>query len=114
MANLLSRFAIVGVVFVAVAYQFIFKSIIFDTLGYGRTVLSIKDFPDIRCEKITELGLEGCEDMWLHEPTGFLYLACSDSQSRTQWLPAWVEPIPESVQQLTIAASAFSMPPDVG
>jgi arylesterase / paraoxonase len=106
MANLLSRVAIVGVVFIAVAYQFIFKSIIFDILGYGRAVLSIKDFPDIRCEKITELGLEGCEDMWLHEPTGFLYMACSDSQSRTQWLPAFVKFPSERILRLTIAESA--------
>lgn len=59
--NLLSRLAIVGVVFLAITYQFLFKSILFDTLGYGRTVLSIKHFENVKCEKIDELGLEGCE-----------------------------------------------------
>lgn len=88
--TLLSRAAIIGVVFIAVLYQFIFKQIIFGTLGYGRKVQSIKDFPNVNCEKIDELGLEGCEDMWLHEKTGYLYMACSDSQSRTQWFPAFV------------------------
>ncbi|KAE8441063.1 hypothetical protein EG329_005892 [Mollisiaceae sp. DMI_Dod_QoI] len=90
MVNLISKIAIVGVVFLAVLYQFIFKSIIFDSLGYGRHVQSIKDFPRFQCQKVDDLGLEGCEDMWLHEKTGFLYLACSGSQSRTQWLPAYV------------------------
>jgi len=88
--NLASRVAIFGIVFVAIAYQLFFKYIIFDALGYGRKVLSIQHFENVRCEKVTELGLEGCEDMWLHSPTGFLYMACSDSQSRTQWVPAFV------------------------
>ena len=59
--SLLSRVAIVGVVFIAILYHFLFKSILFDTMGYGRQVLSIKDFEDVKCEKIEELGLEGCE-----------------------------------------------------
>ena len=92
--KLISKAAIVGVVFIAVLYQFVFKSIIFDALGYGRKVQSIKDFNNLQCEKIDELGLEGCEDMWLHEKTGYLYMACSDSQSRVDWLPAFVLPIP--------------------
>jgi len=90
MVNFVSKVAAIGAVFIAVLYQFVFRSIIFDTLGYGRQVLTIKDFQDVRCERVTELGLEGCEDMWLHQPTGFLYMAWSDSQSRTKWLPAFV------------------------
>jgi arylesterase/paraoxonase len=88
MINLLSKVAIVGVVFVAVLYQFVFKALLFDIIGYGRHVKSISASADISCKKIDELGLEGCEDMWLHEKTGSLYMACSDSRSRTQWLPA--------------------------
>ncbi|KAF8849101.1 putative serum paraoxonase/arylesterase 2 [Acephala macrosclerotiorum] len=88
MVNLISKVAIFGVVFVAVLYQFIFKSLIFDFLGHGRHVLSIKDFNHVQCERIDDLGLEGCEDMWLHEKTGFLYMACTDSRSRVQWNPA--------------------------
>jgi arylesterase / paraoxonase len=90
MVNLISKVAIVGVVFIGILYQFIFKTIIFNTLGYGRSIEPLSAFENARCEKVTELGLEGCEDMWLHESTGFLYMACSDSQSRTQWLPASV------------------------
>jgi hypothetical protein len=88
MVNLVSKVAIVGVVFVAVLYQFVFKNLLFGIIGYGRHVRSIKDFNHISCKKVDELGLEGCEDMWLHERTGYLYMACSDSRSRTQWLPA--------------------------
>lgn len=90
MVNLLSRAAIAGGVFIAVLYQFVFKSIIFGALGYGRSVQSITDFPQFQCTKVDDLGLEGCEDMWLHEKTGYLYMACSTSQSRVQWLPALV------------------------
>lgn len=88
MVNLLSKVAIVGVVLVSILYQFLFKSLIFDVLGFGRHTASIKDFNHIRCEKVDELGLEGCEDMWLHDKTGFLYMACSDTASRVEWLPA--------------------------
>ncbi|TVY76064.1 Serum paraoxonase/arylesterase [Lachnellula suecica] len=88
MANLLSKAAIAGVVFVGVFYQFIFKDLYYGVLGHGRKVNSIKDYNHVSCQKVDELGLEGCEDMWLHEKTGYLYLACSDSRSRVQWLPA--------------------------
>lgn len=94
MVHLASKFAITGVVFIGVLYQFFFKHVIFDVLGYGRKVGSIKDYSNARCEKIVELGLEGCEDMWLHQKTGFLYMACSDTESRQQWLPAFVPRIP--------------------
>jgi arylesterase/paraoxonase len=90
MVNLISKIAIVGVVFIAMAYQFVFKTLIFGSLGYGRSIEALVSFSNVRCEKVEELGLEGCEDMWLHDSTGFLYMACSDSQSRPQWLPALV------------------------
>lgn len=90
MVNLISKIAIVGVVFVAVLYHFLIKSALFDILGYGRNVMSIKDFPHVQCQKVDDLGLEGCEDMWLHEKTGFLYMACSSSLSRRDWNPAYV------------------------
>jgi arylesterase/paraoxonase len=88
MVNLISKIAIVGVAFIAVLYQFVFKTLIFNSLGYGRSVQPLSAFNNVRCEKVDELGLEGCEDMWLHESTGFLYMACSNSHNRTQWLPA--------------------------
>ncbi|KAL2068057.1 hypothetical protein VTL71DRAFT_16155 [Oculimacula yallundae] len=86
--KLISRVAIIGVVFIAILYQLFFKSLIFGALGYGRKLQSLNDFNNIQCEKVDQLGLEGCEDMWLHEKTGYLYMACSSSQSRVDWLPA--------------------------
>lgn len=91
MPNLVSKVTVAAVVFVAVAYQFLFKTIIFDTLGHGRTLEPLASFRNVQCEKVEGLGLEGCEDMWLHDSTGYLYMACSDTQSRTQWLPALVK-----------------------
>lgn len=109
MVNLVSKVAIVGVVFVAVVYQFVAKTIIFDSLGYGRSLEPLAAFSNVRCEKVDELGLEGCEDMWLHESTGFLYMACSDSQSRTQWLPASVSQAYFHVPLLTLTVLSSSM-----
>jgi hypothetical protein len=82
-----SRFAVISVTLIAVIYQFVLKTLLWDTLGYGRSITAISAF-NARCEKIEGLGLEGCEDMWLHEPSGMLYMACSDSKSRTEWLPS--------------------------
>ncbi|KIJ67908.1 hypothetical protein HYDPIDRAFT_107441 [Hydnomerulius pinastri MD-312] len=33
-------------------------------------------------------GLQACEKVVLHQPTGLVYLACSTPHSRTQWTPA--------------------------
>lgn len=92
MVSLASKASIVGVALVGILYQFIFKSIVFDVLGVARKVDSIKAYSHVRCEKIDKLGLEGCEDMWMHEKTGYLYMACSDTKSRQEWLPALVIP----------------------
>ncbi|KAG9228325.1 hypothetical protein BJ875DRAFT_250164 [Amylocarpus encephaloides] len=88
MANLLSKFAFIGIVFFAILYQFLVKDFLFEVLGYARKTSSVHEYSRYECEKVDELGLEGCEDMWLHHKTGFLYMACSDSASRQQWLPA--------------------------
>jgi arylesterase/paraoxonase len=101
MPSYLGNAAILSVAVIAGLYQLVFKGIIFDTLGYGRSISSINTYSNARCEKIDNLGLEGCEDMWLHEPTGFLYMACTNSQSRTQWLPAFVQSIHNHVTLLT-------------
>jgi len=88
MVNFMSKAAIVSVVFAGVFYQFFLQDLIYETLGYGRNILSITDFNHIKCQKIDDPGLEGCEDMWFHDRTGLLYMACSDTYTRTQWLPA--------------------------
>jgi arylesterase/paraoxonase len=93
MPSMIFRATAIGVVVLAALYQFLVKALIFDTLGYGRVVRDIDTFGNVNCQKVDDLGLEGCEDMWLNDRTGLLYMACSNSQSRLEWLPASVEPI---------------------
>ncbi|QSZ30682.1 hypothetical protein DSL72_000240 [Monilinia vaccinii-corymbosi] len=87
MASPLTYRAAIFVAFIATLYQFLFKRIIFDVIGFGRSISTI-DMYNASCERIENLGLEGCEDMWFHHASGYLYMACSDIQSRLQWLPA--------------------------
>ncbi|TGO39589.1 hypothetical protein BHYA_0051g00300 [Botrytis hyacinthi] len=75
------------VALVAILYQFLFKRIIFDVLGVGRSISTFDAF-NATCERIDNIGIEACEDLWLHHDSGYLYMACSDLQSRLQWLPA--------------------------
>jgi arylesterase/paraoxonase len=90
MVNIASKLAIAVVVSSAVLYQFLIKHLVFDVFGYGREVTSIESYAHLKCERVEELGLEACEDMWLHEKTGYLYMACSDTRSRLEWLPPFV------------------------
>ncbi|PVF99486.1 calcium-dependent phosphotriesterase [Serendipita vermifera] len=46
----------------------------------------IENFNTENCS--VERGLQACEKMVLHSPSGFLYLACSTPTSRIQWTPA--------------------------
>ncbi|GAK63104.1 serum paraoxonase/arylesterase [Moesziomyces antarcticus] len=73
------------IVLAALAYQFLSGpgSKAHDVFGLGRPLNYTSHGP---CTKIPEL--EACEDMWLHRPSGLLYLACSDIKSRLSWLPA--------------------------
>ena len=90
MLNLIFRLAIIIVAVAAVLYQFVVKTLLFDILGYRRSYTT-SGISTAKCQKMDlSLGLEGCEDMWLHERTGFLYMACSSSISRLQWTPAFV------------------------
>lgn len=72
----------------AMIYQAVFKNLLWTILGLDKTVDPLESF-GVRCEKIKEPGLEACEDMWLHEPSGLLYMACSDSLSKVQWNPSY-------------------------
>lgn len=92
MVNTFSKIAILGVpLLFAIFYQYIIKFAAFETLGYWRSVQPLSDFKTVvKCDKVTEPGLEACEDMWFNDATGLLYMACSNSQSKTQWLPALV------------------------
>ncbi|KAF7782217.1 hypothetical protein Agabi119p4_1593 [Agaricus bisporus var. burnettii] len=82
----MSRIAInLFVVLLAIAagiYQFYVKDLLM-VLGHNRIVESIGNQ---NCRKVP--ALKACEDMVFHEPSGLLYLACSEPQRRIQWLPA--------------------------
>lgn len=59
-------------------------------LAIGRTIQPIRDFP-YQCRRIEHPRLEACEDMWLSEATRQLFLACSDPEARSQWMPKYEE-----------------------
>lgn len=75
----------VPIALAALAYQFLSGpgSKAHDVFGLGRTLNYTSHGP---CTKIPEL--EACEDMWMHRPSGLLYLACSDIKGRMAWTPA--------------------------
>ena len=87
MVNFGGQVAFMTIIIGAILYQFLGKELYFNVLGNGRKVQSIKDYPHLACEKINVPGLEACEDMYLHEETGFLYMACSTMESRLNWVP---------------------------
>ncbi|KAF2214817.1 hypothetical protein CERZMDRAFT_36374 [Cercospora zeae-maydis SCOH1-5] len=71
----------------ALAYQFFFKDVIWVLVGVGREIQPLSDFPGYQCRRIHDPRLQACEDMWLSEETRQLFLACSDSLSRKEWMP---------------------------
>ncbi|KAF7852880.1 uncharacterized protein EAF02_012110 [Botrytis sinoallii] len=87
MARIGFRLALVGVAVSTIFYQFIYKSLILGTLGYNRALKPFLNF-DVECEKIDDVGLAGCADMWLHQESGMLYMACSDTKGRAEWFPS--------------------------
>ncbi|TGO45073.1 hypothetical protein BOTNAR_0703g00020 [Botryotinia narcissicola] len=86
MARALAYGGGIFVALIAILYQFLFKHVVFEVFGVGRSVSSIDAF-NATCERIDNLGLEVCEDLCFHYDTGYLYMACSNIQSRLQWLP---------------------------
>ncbi|PPQ95320.1 hypothetical protein CVT26_008165 [Gymnopilus dilepis] len=62
-------------------YQFYLKPRL-DILGFGREIQSINNE---YCKKVPQLS--ACEKSVLHQPTGLLFLACSNPQSRLHWIP---------------------------
>ncbi|CAD6446430.1 a2e50a8b-2e38-4eac-8cdc-076ed41a2a1f [Sclerotinia trifoliorum] len=86
MARIGFRLALVGIVG-TIFYQYIYKSLFLDKLGYNRVLEHFLKF-DVECEKIDDVGLAGCADMWLHQESGMLYMACSDTKGRAEWFPS--------------------------
>jgi arylesterase/paraoxonase len=72
---------------VALFYSFVLSPLLWTTFGVRRVIQDLSEF-NATCEKVDTLGLEGCEHMWMHHGTGLLYIACSESKSRMQWVPS--------------------------
>ncbi|EEY16610.1 conserved hypothetical protein [Verticillium alfalfae VaMs.102] len=77
---------IVVVALLATVFQVFLKDAVWMGLGIGKTIQPLSDFP-YTCRRIEDPRLEACEDMWLSETTRQLFLACSDSDSRSKWIP---------------------------
>lgn len=58
-------------------------------LAVGKVLQPLSDFTSYECRRLHDPLLEACEDMWLSEPTRQLFLACSDLDARTRWLPKY-------------------------
>ena len=71
----------------AVLYQLVFKELLFTTIGVGRVIEPIENFP-YTCKRVVHDRLEACEDLWLDEDARVLYAACTGSKSRLAWNPA--------------------------
>ena len=69
-----------------VGYQYLFKDIIYNSLGFGRVIQDVSDFP-YDCRRITHPQLEGCEDMWIDDEQRMLYAACAPVKGRMAWTP---------------------------
>ncbi|KAJ5496717.1 hypothetical protein N7463_008704 [Penicillium fimorum] len=71
---------------IGVLYNAYVHNIIFLTIGVGRNIQSIDEFP-WSCTRLQHPLLEGCEDMWLDEQGRKLYAACSSIDTRQGWSP---------------------------
>lgn len=87
MAGAVTNIGLSVITLAAIFYQTFFKALIFEALGVARVIQPITDFP-YNCRRIhDDPSLQACEDMWFHEQSQQLFLACSDSVSRREWIP---------------------------
>lgn len=80
------RITVVLALVVAIIYKIYIHDILTITLGIGRVIQPIEDFP-YECQRIEHPLLEGCEDMWLDHRGRKLYAACSSVKTRLGWCP---------------------------
>lgn len=71
----------------AAIYQYLIKDILTVSLGLGRVIQTIDEFP-YSCKRIEHPQLEACEDLWLDEQDRVLYAACTGTKSRMAWNPS--------------------------
>ncbi|EHY53738.1 hypothetical protein ABEF92_006292 [Exophiala dermatitidis] len=84
-----SSLSILSILFglAALLYQFALKDYLFATVGLGRTIQHVSEFP-YECHRIHgDPNIQACEDMWLDEESRTLFLACSDPMARKEWMP---------------------------
>ncbi|KAF9449175.1 serum paraoxonase/arylesterase [Macrolepiota fuliginosa MF-IS2] len=76
--NIIALFAAL----LAAVYQFWFKEVLL-IAGYNRVVESVGNK---NCRKVPDL--RACEKLVVHQPSGHVYLACSETHLRLKWLPS--------------------------
>ncbi|KAE8211083.1 hypothetical protein CF327_g5127 [Tilletia walkeri] len=85
-SNVLTPILGVVLLVLAVLYQTHFSTSIWAFAGLGRSLdLNLTSRAASQCQSYPELG--ACEDGWIHEDSGLLYLACSSIEGRRNWLP---------------------------
>jgi len=66
-------------------YQFYLQDFFQTTIGIGRVIQPIEDFP-FSCHRIEHSRLEACEDLWLDNEARVLYAACAGTDpGRLHW-----------------------------
>ena len=89
MPSFITTFTASVAVIGGIGYQFLFKDLLFTTLGIRRAIQDVSDFP-YNCRRIRHPQLEGCEDMWLDDEKRVLYAACAPVKGRMAWTPRFV------------------------
>lgn len=85
-----SYFVQLGAIWIAtlaISYPLFINKIMKESLGLGREIQEISDFP-YTCRKIIDPITEGCEDMWIDYEKRVLYAACASTTSRLHWTPS--------------------------
>jgi hypothetical protein len=68
-------------------YQLYLREVFSTTLGFGRVIQSIDEFP-YDCRRVVHPRLEACEDLWLDNEARVLYAACSGTAGTLEWRQA--------------------------
>ncbi|KAJ6002663.1 hypothetical protein N7451_005210 [Penicillium sp. IBT 35674x] len=76
----------ISILALSMFYRAYVQNILFITLGVGRQIQPLEDFP-WTCTRQYHPLLEACEDMWLDHHDRKLYAACSTIESRQGWSP---------------------------
>lgn len=77
-------FGSVLAVLFASLYQLWLKDFLAVTVGVGRVIQKIEEFP-YKCRRLEHKRLAACEDLWLDDDVRVLYAACTGTQHRLEW-----------------------------